>query len=62
LELISDFCQGRFKSELMLLNLFTSIADARRELSSPMGPYGPRQDEVRKPAAYSALDLLHQAG
>ena len=62
LELISDFCQGRFKSELMLLNLFTSIADARRELSSPMGPYGPRHDEDRKPAAYSALDLLHQAG
>jgi TRAP-type uncharacterized transport system substrate-binding protein len=62
LELISDFCQGRFKSELMLLNLLTSIADARRELSSPMGPYLPRRDDGRKPAAFSAMDLLHQAG
>jgi TRAP-type uncharacterized transport system substrate-binding protein len=61
LELISDFCQGRFKSELMLLNLFTSIADARRELMSPMGQFGPRQ-EGRKQAAYSEMDLMNQAG
>ena len=61
LELISDFCQGRFKSELMLLNLFTSIADARRELTSPMGQFGARQDG-RKPAAFAEMDLLNQAG
>ena len=63
LELIADFCQGRFKSELMLLNLFTSIADSRREIASLRTRSGvPPTDAERHPGYSTAtLELLHHA-